>query len=80
MALLGISAKDGMVRWNIQNVSAFRFAILLYNLIVPSVSPSEFLATHLYDPKSDWLTDLMLSFMTTLYALSISTGSNFPPK
>ena len=83
IALRGISAnkKENIrIKEKIKGKFHQHFIILLYNLIVPSVSPKEFLATHLYDPKSDWLTARMLSFITTLYALSISTGSNFPPK
>lgn len=39
---------------------------LLYNFIVLSVSPREFLAMHLYDPKSFGPIDLMRSVMSVL--------------
>lgn len=52
---------------------------LLYSLMLPSVSPSEFFATHRYEPKSLGPTARMCNFMITLYAVSTSTGSNLPP-
>lgn len=48
--------------------------------MLPSVSPNEFLETHLYEPKSDGLTEFIVSFMWTLYALSSDMGSYFPPE
>lgn len=51
---------------------------LLYNFIVPSVSPNEFLATHLYDPISAGPTAFTSNFITTLYALSTNIVSYFP--
>lgn len=38
------------------------------------------MATHLYEPKSDGPTDLTSNFIATLYALSTSIVSYFPPK
>lgn len=49
---------------------------LRYNLIVPSVSPSEFFATHLYEPKSPISTGVMVSVITVLYAWSNESGLN----
>lgn len=47
--------------------------------MAPSVSPREFFATHLYDPKSAMSTSLMVNFITTLYALSKVSGTNLSP-
>lgn len=40
---------------------------LPYKRIVPSVSPKEFLATHVYEPKSSGLRFLIVSLKFTLY-------------
>lgn len=48
--------------------------------MTPSVSPKEFFATHLYDPKSKWVTFLIFSNMFFLYLLSVVTASYFSPK
>lgn len=47
--------------------------------MLPSVSPNEFFATHRYPPKSACTTNRMWSRIITLYAVSTSTGSNWPP-
>lgn len=50
------------------------------NLITPSVSPSEFFATHLYEPKSDLLTRRIFNIIYFLYPLSVDTASYLSPK
>lgn len=52
---------------------------LRYNFMDPSVSPREFFATHLYMPKSLMSTEMIVSFMETLYVLSSSSALYFPP-
>lgn len=49
--------------------------------MAPSVSPSEFFATHLYsNPKSAISTDKIVSFISTLYAFSKVSGMNLSPE
>lgn len=53
---------------------------LRYNLIDPSVSPSEFLATHLNWPKSSMSTSTIVNFITTLYTFSNTSWMYLLPK
>lgn len=46
----------------------------------PSVSPSEFFATHLYDPKSCGDNFLIFKIMYLLYPLSVDMASYFSPE
>lgn len=46
----------------------------------PSVSPSEFFATHLYDPKSCGDNFLIFRIMYLLYPLSVDMASYFSPE
>jgi len=50
------------------------------SLINPSVSPSEFFATHLYDPKSCGDNFLIFRIMYLLYPLSVDMASYFSPE
>lgn len=49
------------------------------NITVFSDSPSAFLPTHLYSPKSDGLNGLTINFITTLKTFSIVRDSYVPP-
>lgn len=53
---------------------------LRYNLMEPSVSPSEFLATHLYAPKSSISTSTIVNFITTLYTFSKTSCTYLLPR
>lgn len=54
-------------------VAGIVMTYLRYNFMDPSVSPREFFATHLYMPKSLMSTEIIVSFMETLYVLSSSS-------
>lgn len=70
-----------------QIFKCLNYMILLYtmnrripsSLMSPSVSPNEFLATHLYDPKSLEATFLIFSIMYLLQPVSEATVSYFSP-
>lgn len=74
-----VSLECCMFCWN-KNLVLISLRYLRYNLIEPSVSPNEFLATHLYWPKSAMSTSIIVNFITTLYTFSNTSCTYLLPK